>query len=208
LGGEKLNRFRLGAFFFSACLLFNITVVSAQTPDTPEPSGSVPAEEASSPQTDESRIVLGDGPVAAADGGASFWAVFRMVAVLALCAAAIYGIVFWLKRVARPPVPRNPHIKILSSVSLGSNRGLYVVSVGAKTWLLGAGDGGISLIAEITDQEAEVAAMLQDTLNGAEAAALKLPDFKALLHRLGGLPADRRSGTDNVRRRRERLKGL
>jgi hypothetical protein len=83
-----------------------------------------------------------------------------------------------------------------------------VVSVGAKTWLLGAGDGGISLIAEITDQEAEVAAMFQDTLNGAETAVPKLPDFKALLRRLGGLPADRQSTTDNVRKRRERLKGL
>ncbi|MDR2020749.1 MAG: flagellar biosynthetic protein FliO [Treponema sp.] len=131
-----------------------------------------------------------------------------MVAVLALTAAAIYGIVFWLKRVTRPPVPRNPHIRVLSSVPLGSSRYLYAVSVGAKTWLLGAGDGGVSLIAEITDQEAEVTAMLQDTLDGAEPAALKLPGFKALLRRLGGLQADRRPGADNVRKRRERLKGL
>jgi flagellar protein FliO/FliZ len=208
LGGEKLNRFRLAAFFLSACLLLNAIVVSAQTPDAPEPSGSVPAESSPSLQADESRIVLGDAPPAAAGGGTPIPAALRMVVVLALTAAAIYGIVFWLKRITRPPVPRNPHIKVLSSVPLGSNRYLHVVSVGAKTWLLGAGDGGISLIAEITDQEAEVAAMLQDTRNGAEAAALKLPDFKALLRRLGGLPVDRRPTADNVRKRRERLKGL
>jgi flagellar protein FliO/FliZ len=198
----------LAVFFFSACLLLNTIVVSAQIPDAPEPSGSVPAEGSPSPQTDESLMVLGDAPPAAAGGGTSIPAVFRMVAVLALTAAAIYGIVFWLKRIARPPAPRNPHIKILSSVPLGSNRYLHVVSIGAKTWLLGAGDGGISLIAEITDQEAEVAAMLQDTRNGAEAATLKLSDFKALLRRLGGLPVDRRPVADNVRKRRERLKGL
>jgi flagellar protein FliO/FliZ len=131
-----------------------------------------------------------------------------MVLVLALTAAAIYGIVFWLKRVTRPPAPRNPYIKVLSSAPLGSNRYLHVVSLGAKTWLLGAGDSGISLIAEVTDQEAEVAAMLQDTLKGSDAAGLKLPDFKALLRRLGGLSADKRPTADNVRKRRERLKGL
>jgi flagellar protein FliO/FliZ len=208
LGGEKLNRFRLAAFFFSACLCLNVIIVSAQTPDAPEPSASVPAERPSSRETDESLIIFGGAEAEAADGGTSFPAVLRMVVVLALTAAAIYGIVFWLKRVTRPPVPRNPHIRVLSSVPLGSNRYLHVVSVGAKTWLLGAGDGGVSLIADITDQEAEVTAMLQDSLNGTEAAALRLPDFKALLRRLGGLPADRRPGADNVRKRRERLKGL
>jgi flagellar protein FliO/FliZ len=204
LGGEKLNRFCLVAFFLSACFFLNAIIVSAQTPDMPEPS--VPAEAAVSPQTDESLLLLGED-VPAAVAGSSFWAVFRMVVALALTAAAIYGIVFWLKRVARPPAPRNPHIRVLSSVPLGSNRTLHAVSVGGRTWLLGAGDGGVSLIAEITDQEAEVTAMLQDAQNGAEAPP-GLPGFKALLRRLGGLQADRRPGADNVRKRRERLKGL
>jgi flagellar protein FliO/FliZ len=222
LGGEKLNRFRL----FLAVILISAAGsanggLSAQTPGPSGAAGPGAAETspaaaetpgaatpaAAPAQLDESLIVLGEVPEAPGAGPSSFPVVLRMVLVLALTAAAIYGIVFWLKRVTRPPEQTNPHLKVLASVPLAPGRSVHVVSVGSKTWLLGAGDGGVSLIAEITDQEAEVAAMLQDD-SQRRSAAPRFSDFKSLLRRLGGNLPDRRPGPENVRRRRERLKGL
>jgi flagellar protein FliO/FliZ len=143
-----------------------------------------------------------------------------MVLVLALAAAAIYGVVFFLKRAARAPAARNPYLKVLTSASLGGSRQVYVVSLGAKAWLVGAGEGSVSLIAEVTDQETLDALLLDESRRSAESAGGRFGDFRAMLRRLGGGGRDAAGGMDaggtgiaefspdKLRKRRERLKGL
>jgi hypothetical protein len=83
--------------------------------------------------------------------------------------------------------------------------------VGSKAWLVGAGEGGVSPIAEISDQEAVDAMLLEDaSRKSAESIRGPLPDFGALLRRLAGgsLPDKPGASPENVRKRRERLKGL
>ncbi|MDR1947888.1 MAG: flagellar biosynthetic protein FliO [Spirochaetaceae bacterium] len=162
----------------------------------------------------EAAIILGESaPGAASPAGPSFSVVLRMVLVLALAAAAIYGVVFFLRRAARPQESRNPHLKILTSAHLGSNRFVYVVSVGSRAWLLGAGEGGVSLISELTDQETVDAMLLENSVKNAETAG----NFRALLRRIGGgfVPGkpgpaggEGASVRDTLRKNRERLKGL
>jgi flagellar protein FliO/FliZ len=144
-------------------------------------------------------------------GGSSLSVVLRMVAVLALAALAIYGFIFLFKRLIRPREQGDSYLKILSRASLGPNRSVYVISVGSKAWLVGAGEGGVSLIAEISDQETVDALLLEDaSRRSAESIRGQFPDFGALLRRLAGgsLPDKGRASPDNVRKRRERLKGL
>jgi flagellar protein FliO/FliZ len=120
-------------------------------------------------------------------------------------------VVYFLRRAARPKDQRNPHLKILTSANLGANRFVYVVSVGTKAWLIGAGEGGVTPIAEITDQEAVDAMLLDDSRRSAEAAPSRFSDFRDLLRRMGGAPAAGTSGpvsAESLRSRRERLKGL
>jgi flagellar protein FliO/FliZ len=133
-----------------------------------------------------------------------------MVLVLVLAALAIYGVVFFLKRLGRPAEQRDPYLKVLASAHLGSNRFVYVVSVGSRAWLVGAADNGVSLIAEVDDQEAVDAMRLDDSRKSAETGSRFL-DFKTMLRRLSGGNFPENSGSpsaDNVRKRRERLRGL
>jgi flagellar protein FliO/FliZ len=133
-----------------------------------------------------------------------------MVLVLALAAAAIYGVVFFLKRAARPREQNNPHLKVLTSAHLGSSRFVHVISVGSHAWLVGTGEGGVSLIAEINDKEAIDAMLLDESRRSVESAPGRFPDFRALLRRLGARETSdgQPFSPENLRRRRERLKGL
>jgi flagellar protein FliO/FliZ len=168
------------------------------------PSGNV--------SPDESAFVLGEateetGSLPVSSG----FVVFRMVLALALVAAAVYGVVFFIRRASRPQERRNSHLKVLTSAHLGSNRFVHVVHLGNQAWLLGAGEGGVSLIAEVTDKEVLDTLLLEDSQRQAEGG--RIPDFGSLLSRFGGgrtsggeLPPE--NTADNVRKNRERLRGL
>ena len=200
MGGEKLNA---GSKYFTAVLitvfliLFSFPAFS-QTADTP---------------LSEETIILGDPlPQVAQSGGASVWIVLRMVLILALAALAIYGVVFFIKRLAKPPQARDPHLKVLASVPLGGDTFAAVLSVGSRAWLVGGGSSaGLSLIAEIDESEALESMLLDDARKSAETGPARFLDFRSLLNRLGkGVPADRDLGShaDSLRKQRDRLKGL
>ena len=140
--------------------------------------------------------------------GPSVWAVIRMVLVLILAAAAIYGVVFLLKRSSRQPPGVDPFLKVLANAHLGSNRFVHVVSVGSKTWLVGASEGGVNVIGEVTDNDVINAMLLEESRKGAQAPG-RFPDFLTMLRRLG-TPAGSAgaAGADEIRKRRERIKGL
>jgi flagellar protein FliO/FliZ len=133
-----------------------------------------------------------------------------MVLVLALAALAIYGVVFFIKRLARPPKVRDLHLKVLASAPLGNGTFAAVVSVGSKAWLVGGGDAGVSLIAEIDEQEALESMLVDEAKKNAEPRR-GIPGFRSLLEKLGGSPARGGQGNAHVealRKQRERLKGL
>jgi flagellar protein FliO/FliZ len=204
LGGEKLKILALALLFFWAGFFVQIPNISAQDVSAPE-DPLLAAEQAMT--FDESEVQTAPPP------GPSIWVVIRMVLVLALAAAAIYGVVFFLKRSAKQTVDIDPFLKILASAHLGSNRYAHVVSVGSKAWLLGSSDGGVNLIGEIEDKDVINAMLLEDSGKSAQASS-RFPDFLSMLRRLGvrtdaGTPAERfASGAEEIRKRRERLKGL
>jgi flagellar protein FliO/FliZ len=173
---------------------------------TDPPIASVRSEEQAIPLGPESTsdLLPGQGPV-------SFFTILRMILVLALAAGAIYGIVFFLKRISRPQEQKDPHLQVVAGVHLGSNRFAHVVSLGSQAWLLGSAEGGVSLIAEITDRETIDAMLLDASRKHAETGRGKLLDFSQVLRRLSGeVGPDPQAGlkAENVRKRREHLRGL
>ncbi len=155
----------------------------------------------------EQELILEDdaAPVSAV-AEPSVWAVVRMLLILALAAAAIYGIVFFIKKSSKQNVTKDPFLKVIAAAHLGSNRYAHVVAVGSKAWLLGSSDGGVNLIGEIDDKDLINAMLLEDSKKDVEAGG-KL-DFLSLLRRMG-LPSENRApAAENIRKRRERLKGL
>jgi len=131
------------------------------------------------------------------------------VLALAVTAAAVYGVVYLLKRVTRQNDVRDPHLRVLASAHLGSNRFVHVVSLGQKAWLLGASDGGVELIAEVDDPEMRDTLLLEDSRRQAERAPAIGFDFKSLLRKFGSSSKPGTGpGADSIRKRRERLRGL
>ena len=213
MGGEKLNP---DTFIFRAVLLalsFTLIILPVYAQNEQENlSGPLTGETRSSP---EETMVLGEAPAQeTVGGGPSVWIVIQMVLVLALAALAIYGVVFLIKRLARTPQSRDPHLKVLASVPLAGDSFAAVVSVGSKAWLVGGGSGGgISLISEIEDQEALESMLLDEAQKTAEAGTNRILDFRSLLYRLsGGASKHHESGlnvhTDSLRKQRDRLRGL
>jgi flagellar protein FliO/FliZ len=139
--------------------------------------------------------------------GPSIWDVVRMVLVLALAAVAIYGIVFFLRRSSKQMPGNDPYLKILANAHLGHSRYVHIVSVGNKAWLLGASEGGVNLIGEIDDKDT-LDEMLHVYSSKTTEASGRFPDFLSMLRRPGAPAGSAGAGVDEIRKRRERLKGL
>ena len=222
MGGKKLKLSVFTILFFGVWFLLQIPFISAQenaVQGTVEQEIQSPTEtEDESPlRSAEQAILIGEDTAAAVQTGesSSIWAAVRMILVLALAAGAVYGVVFFIKRSSKQTIENDPFLKILASVHLGSNRYAHIIAVGSKAWLLGASEGGVNLIGEVDDKDVINAMLLEDSRKAAQAPSNRFPDFLAMLRRTGGgifasgAPAETRSsGADEIRKRRERLKGL
>jgi len=76
-----------------------------------------------------------------------------MLLVLACVIGVIYALFWLLRRGAGRKVQENDLIHVLGSRGLVGNRSLHLVEVGTSVFLVGASDGGVELISEITDKE-------------------------------------------------------
>ena len=118
---------------------------------------STPAPAGAAPVTEES-LIIPEEPEAAADTAptgplVSTWDFVRMLLILAAVVGVIYLLFHLLKRGFRRQLPQNDLIRVLGSRSLSGNRALHLVAMGRSVFLVGAAESGISLIAEIKDQE-------------------------------------------------------
>ncbi|MDR0315926.1 MAG: flagellar biosynthetic protein FliO [Treponema sp.] len=157
----------------------------------------------------EQGLTLGDdAPFAGTGTGSPIAGIFKVLLTLALAAAAVYGVVFFIKRASRRTGPEDPFLKILASASLGPNRSAHVVSVGSRAWLLGSAESGVNLISEIEDKDILNAMFLDDSRKGAENTGNRFLDFTAMLRKLGMPVKSDAPNAENIRKRRERLKGL
>ncbi|MDR0630391.1 MAG: flagellar biosynthetic protein FliO [Treponema sp.] len=214
--GKKLGSFRI-IIVVMVCIgsLWTGSIeVSAQTSDALPGTAERTDPQGNPVRLGEQAIPLGAAPpvdIPANQGAVSFFTILRMILVLALAAGAIYGLVFLLKRLSRPPEQKDPYLKVLAGVHLGSNRFVHAIALGSQAWLVGASEGGVSLIAELNDRETIDAMLLDASRKHAEPGEGKGLDFAQLLRRLGGEAGpdpQAKLKAENVRKRRERLKGL
>ena len=188
-------------------------VAGAQGKDAAPPAAGNAVGTASS--VDETTLALGDAaaPAKAANSaaGSTTLAYFlRMVLVLALVLAAIYGVYRLLKRASRPHAADDKAVKVLATTSLGQGKALHVVAIGAKAYLIGATDSSIALVAEISDKDFIDALTLEAELS--PQATKRGAEFGDML---AGLLGGRRKASPKQRRdsdflagQRERLRKL
>ncbi|MDR2418551.1 MAG: flagellar biosynthetic protein FliO [Treponema sp.] len=213
MGGEKLKHFYLAyAIFFIFFTTINVSVAFSQ--DFVSPISDSAQGAATRNQEAERQLLIGEESAdnTTVEDPTSAFVLLRILLVLALAAAAIYGVVFFLKRLSRPPQQKNPYLKVLARVPLSASSMTAVVSVGTRAWLVGAAENSVSLLAEITDQELIDTMLLDESQKNAETGTGKFADFGAILRRVRGAgPQTSMFGdlkAENVRKRRERLKEL
>lgn len=216
MGGEKLKFLRMitGAAILVVLLFNNSFFLSAQTPsdnDTEiiaDTSGDTPVD----PRAGESSFVLGGTAAAnpaAVQGPSSVFTIIRMLLVLALAAAAVYGVVFFIKKANRPPTDKDPHLRILARSPLGGTSQAAVLAVGSKAWLVGISEGSVSLITEIEEKEALDAMFLTESERNAETNRVRFPDFGSLLRKVrGDISPSPLPSAQSIRKRREKIRGL
>ncbi len=136
---------------------------------SPERDGAVPSEEGSnrliaSPESsrsnetpDESQLRFEDAPEETGDPPPLIGPgdIIRMLLVLGVVVAAIYGLFFVLRRLSNRQRQSSDSIQLRGSLSLTNNGSLHIVEVGSHLYLLGCGDQGVSLISEITDEASQ-----------------------------------------------------
>ncbi len=165
--------------------------------------------------TDETALPIGDAPAAAdnKDGSApsTLFSLIRVVLVLALLCAGVWGIMVFLRKSTGVNVADDPYLKSVANLSLGQNRSAQILSVGSRAFLVGITDRSVNLIAELDDRE------LIDAMNLAadKTSSAGVAGFQAVLSSfLPGLskPKKGRSeasaanfGAELIRRQRERL---
>jgi flagellar protein FliO/FliZ len=207
LGGEKLKLSRLFNSVFFAVLFFvsiffgNLFPLysqtlsdEGQTSDTFQDTPGISTE--LSYGINESEIILDEAssPIAP-NGGSSIFVMLRMVLVLALAALAIYGVVFFIKRLARPRESQDANLRILARLPIGSDAYAAVISVGSKAWLIAGGSGGANLISEINEPEALETMLIEDAQKTAAAGLRRVFNFRSLLRKHGDkAPYDKSSG--------------
>lgn len=85
--------------------------------------------------------------------GNTIWLFIRMILVLILVIACIYGVVWLLKKGSNFKQTQDPYLKKTASVTLAPGKTVQVVTIGDKAYVVGVSDTGINLIGELTDKE-------------------------------------------------------
>lgn len=117
------------------------------------------------PATDERAILLDTPPVnegnaiPSVSSSANIWTLIRIVLILLIVCAGIYGTVYILKKSTKTNVANDPYLKNIATLMLSTNKSVRVISIGSQAFLVGVTDQAISLISEIEDKE------LIDTMN-------------------------------------------
>jgi len=110
---------------------------------------------------DETAIYLdpaaGTGTVAnnanVASSADTIWILVRIVLVLIIVCAGIYGVVYLLKKSTRINAGNDPYLKNVATLSLSPNKSVRIITAGSQAFVIGVTDQSISLISELADKE-------------------------------------------------------
>jgi flagellar protein FliO/FliZ len=162
-------------------------------------------------------LIADDSPLNVGPGGSSAFAILRILIVLVFVAAAIYGLVFFIKRSKNPLLAEDAHLKVLANVPINAKTSAAVIAVGREAFLVGLSETAVTLISKIGDQET-IDAMILEASRKSAAGVGKALSFKDILAKLAAAkPAStvKSAGEDNdsaltesLRQKRDNLKKL
>lgn len=205
-------RFALAASLCVSVLSSPWAQSSGSAARTAPAAAQPPAGSAAAGPVDESTLALAD-PAAdaagntAAVGSSSIVPYFlRMVLVLGLVIAALYGLFALLKRSSRSNAAPDSYLRVLASVNIAAGRSVHVVALGDKAWLLGSTDSSVNLISAVDDKEVVDALVLRAAASPETPKQDFLPMLLSSLGRKGTRKTTAADASEFFNRQRDRLK--
>lgn len=152
---KKRRAFLLCALFL---VFFGYARLSAQAgddaPSAVTEEGLFPSEAAESPETSLSFEPVSGIVQEPVSRFGTFFLFLRMLIVLALVVACIYGVMWLMKKSMRvEPVTDDPFLRKVSSVDLAVGKSVQVVTLLDRAYIVGVADGSVSLIGTVDDKE-------------------------------------------------------
>lgn len=95
----------------------------------------------------------------------TFWIFLRLILVLGCTIAAIYGIVYVMKKTFMPKVTENPFLQQITSLPLGANKAIHLIVIDKTAYAVGVSDSGINLITAIDDKDLVDSMLLHASMN-------------------------------------------
>lgn len=83
----------------------------------------------------------------------SVWPFIKMFLILAVLVAAIYGVLYFVKRNMNKTVDEDEFLRRVAFLNLAPGKSVEVVTLIDHAYLVGVSDAGINLISEINDKE-------------------------------------------------------
>jgi flagellar protein FliO/FliZ len=131
----------------------------------------------------------------------------RVTVILAAVIAAIYLLLYFLKKITPMAESGEDRIQILSTRHLKRDSALHLVEVGNQVFLIGSGSSSVNVISEITDKETLDKIQLEAEETQTTGAASFRNLFRAGLSLSSGRKITEQS-PDFLRSQRDRLKNL
>lgn len=85
--------------------------------------------------------------------GSTIWIFVKFILFLALFVAAIYGVLWYIKKRNNTVKNDDEFLRRVSNLTLAPGKSVEIVTLIDKAYLLGVSDAGINLIAEVTNKE-------------------------------------------------------
>jgi len=149
----KVNeRFVVLAVFTFALILSSLPVVTNAQESSP-PANNNTANNSSTENNVPGQNFVEDDFRPQIEEESASWLVIKTIFVLALFIGGFYAFYKFVAQKSGMNLSGQEAIRILSTVSLGTNKFIQIVDVAGKIFLLGVTDNNINLLTEIKDRE-------------------------------------------------------
>lgn len=150
-----MNNLKKVSFIFVLFLLTSFFIFAQKSENT---NNQPQVQESVSNSTDELNSSLFDQwdneqQQKKSSGAATFWLFIRMIIVLALVIACIYGVMWFLKKQNKIENNDDQFLRQVAKISIGTNKSVQVVTLIDKAYLIGVSDNSVNLISEVDDKE-------------------------------------------------------
>lgn len=216
MGGKMLKK----SFFLLTLFVFfsvNFSFAQSNSDSVNNQSASIDINDATL-STPENLIPYGDDSGSGSDSfdgdsSGTTWEVIKVILMLALIVAVIYGISYFFKNTFKKKNDEDPFLRQVSKVTLSPGKSVQIVTLLDKAYIIGVTDDNINLLGEVEDKELIASMNLYSDKNEnvtkpktfADILNIFMPDNNK---KQGGVfSSNRENSSDFLKKQRNRLNG-